>query len=322
MLIPPDRENEEPTILERIRGGGRIEHYETIRRRKDGTLLDISLSVSPIIDEHGEVVGASKIARDVTERKRMEQEQRDLAVANALRDKETELARVTRALTVGELATSIAHEVNQPLGAVVTNAEACVRWLGGKPPNLYEAQESLALIVRDASEVIRRIREFLKKDAQQIVRLDINHVVKEALDLARYELLKRRVTLRSELSGDLPPVRGDRIQLQQVMLNLIINGKDAMDSVVDRLRELTVISRKSGADGVRIAVRDSGVGATPEDLDRMFNAFFTTKTAGIGMGLSISRSIIEAHGGRIWAELNEGPGLTVQFSLPVEGENS
>jgi PAS domain S-box-containing protein len=324
MLIPADRENEEPAILERIRGGGRIEHYETIRRRKDGTLLDISLSVSPIIDEHGKVVGASKIARDVTERKRIEQEQRDLAVAKALREPETELARVTRALTVGELATSIAHEVNQPLSAVVTNAEACVRWLGGKAPNLHEAQGSLALIVRDAnraSEMIRRIREFLKKDTQQIAPLDINDVVKEALDLARDDLLKRHVTLRSELSGDLPPVRGDRIQLQQVLLNLIMNGKDAMDSVVDGSRELTVISRKSGADGVRIAVRDSGVGATPEDLDRMFNAFFTTKPAGIGMGLSISRSIIEAHEGRIWAELNEGPGLTVQFSLPVEGEN-
>lgn len=325
MLVPPDRADEEPRILEHIRRGERVEHYETIRRRKDGTLLDISLTVSPILDENGQVVGASKIARDITDGKRIEQERRDMAVTTALRNTEAELARVARALTVGELTTSIAHEVNQPLAALVTNAQAGLRWLGGEAPNLLEAQESLALIVRDArraSEVIRRIREFLKKDSQQIEVLDINDLAKEAVDLARAELQKSHITLQVELSDDLPSVRGDRIQLQQVMLNLIMNGRDAMASAGDGSRELAMISQKAGADGVRVAVRDSGRGAAPEDLDRMFNAFFTTKPDGIGMGLSISRSIIEAHGGRIWAELNDGPGLTVQFSLPIESESS
>jgi PAS domain S-box-containing protein len=332
MLIPVEHANEEPSILGRIRRGERVEHYETIRRRKNGTLVDISLTVSPIFDEHGRIVGASKIARDISKFKRAEQERRDmeereraLALATALRDKEAELARVTRALTVGELATSIAHEVNQPLAAIVTNAEAGLRWLGTKTPKLHEAQESLELIVRDgnrASEVIRRIREFLKKDNPLMAPLNINDVAQEAVALVRSDLLKRRIALRVELSDGLPPTRGDRIQLQQVILNLIMNGSEAIASVADGSCELIVISRKSGTDSVLVAVRDSGAGMDPQDLDRMFDAFFTTKPTGMGMGLPISRSIIEAHGGRIWAAPNEGPGLTVQFTLPAETKNS
>ena len=246
--------------------------------------------------------------------------ERDLAADKALHEAQAELARVIRALTVGELATSIAHEVNQPLAAVVTNAEACLRWLSGNTPNLAEAQESLALIVRDgnrASEVIRGIREFLKKEDLQAEPIDINEVVQEGIALARAELLKSRIALRVELSTELPPVLGDRVQLQQVILNLIMNGRDAMASVADRPRELLVTSRKHGDDTILVAVRDSGTGANPQDLDRMFDAFFTTKPTGMGLGLSISRSIIEAHGGRIWAVCNDGPGLTVLFSLPV-----
>jgi PAS domain S-box-containing protein len=332
MLIPPDHADEEISILERIRRGERVEHYETIRRRKDGTLVEISLTVSPIINEHSQIVGASKIARNITERKRIELERRGfekaekaLAVATALRETEAELARVARALSVGELATSIAHEVNQPLAAIVTNAEAGLRWLNAKTPKLDEAQESLALIVRDgnrASEVIRRIREFLKKDSQQIAPLDINDVVQQAIALVHDELLKRQVALLVELSDGLPPVRGDRIQLQQVILNLIMNGSDAIASVADGSRELVVISHKSGTDRVLVAVRDCGAGVDPQNIDRMFDAFFTTKPTGMGMGLSISRSIIEAHGGRIWAARNGGAGLTVQFTLPTETENT
>jgi phosphoglycerate-specific signal transduction histidine kinase len=254
MLIPADHADEESGILERIRRGDRVEHYETIRQRKDGTLVEVSLSVSLIVDEHGKVVGASKIARDITERKRAEQDRRDkeegeraLAIATALRDTEAELARVARASTGGELATAIAHEVNQPLGAIVTNAEACLRWLSGKTPNIHEAHESLKLIVRDgnrASEVVQRIREFLKKDNQQIAPLDINNVTLEAVKLVRDELSKRQIALLVELSDGLPPVRGDRIQLQQVILNLIMNGSEAMASVADGSRELVLISQK------------------------------------------------------------------------------
>lgn len=330
MLIPADRADEEVSILQRIRRGDPVEHYETIRRRKDGTLVDVSVTVSPVLDEHGQVLGASKIARDITDRKRAELERHDLeereralVIAEALRETEAELARVARALTVGELATSIAHEVNQPLAGIVTNAEACVRWLKGEKPKLHEAQESLALIVRDgnrASQVIRRIRDFLKKDSQQTALLDINDVAQEAVALARDELLKRNVALRVELAEDLPAVRGDRIQLQQVILNLIINGTEAMASVADGSRELYLISQKSGTSTVLIAVRDSGVGITVGDTDRIFDAFFTTKPTGMGMGLSISRSIVEAHGGRIWAEPNHGLGLTMRFTLPVESK--
>jgi C4-dicarboxylate-specific signal transduction histidine kinase len=222
------------------------------------------------------------------------------------------------------MVTSIAHEVNQPLAAVVTNAEACRRWLDGKAPNLSEAHESLALIVRDAnraSGVIQRIRHFLTKNSQQLAPLDVNSVIREALDFGRDQLVKNQVAVRAELADALPAVRGDRIQLQQVMLNLIMNGADAMASVEDWDRVLVVISERSGADAIRVAVRDSGCGVSREDMSRIFNAFFTTKLAGIGMGLSISRSIIEAHGGRIWAESNDGSGLTVQFILPVENGN-
>jgi PAS domain S-box-containing protein len=324
MLIPPDRADEEPGILERIRRGERVEHYETIRRRKDGTLVDISLTVSPIVDEHGQIVGASKIARDITERRRMEQKERDLAVATARREIEAELARVARALSVGELATSIAHEVNQPLAAIVTNAEAGLRWLKAKAPKLHEAQQSLELIVRDgnrASDVIRRIRGFLRKDSPQAAPLDINDVAQEAIALVCDDLLKRKITLIVELSEGLPPIRGDRIQLQQVLLNLIMNGSEAINLVADGSRELVVISQKSGTDSVLLAVRDSGAGVEPENVGRMFQPFFTTKPTGMGLGLSISRSIIEAHRGRIWAVPNEGPGLTVQFTLPIETEN-
>ena len=331
MLIPAGHADEESNILDRIRRGERVEHYETIRRRKDGSTVDISLSVSPVMDQRGLVVGASKIARDITDRKRLEQGRRNLeqreraiAVATAVQEMEAELARVSRALTVGELATSIAHEVNQPLAGIVTNAEAGLRWLKAKTPQLHEAEESLNLIVRDgnrASEVILRIREFLKKDTPRATRLDINVVIQESVALARSELLKSGVGLMVELSAELPPVRGDRIQLQQVMLNLIMNGSEAMASVADRPRELRLSSQKFENGGVLVAVRDSGAGLNPEKLDRMFDAFFTTKPTGMGMGLSISRSIIEAHGGRIWAAHSDSPGLTVQFTLPSFSEN-
>lgn len=329
IIIPYDRLYEEPRILERIRHNESIDHYETVRRHKDGSLLDISLTISPIHDEHGKVVGVSKIAHDITASKRAEQERFELAAKElaldaerALRATEAELARVVRALSVGELATSIAHEVNQPLAGVITNAEAGIRWLSGKRPDVVEALESLALVVRDgnrASGVIRRIREFLKKESRQTPFLDINAVVQESVALAQAELQKRRIAVNCDLSGDIPLVHGDRIQLQQVILNLLMNAAEAMTFSPDALRELLVTSRRSADGGVLVAVRDSGSGIKPEDRHRMFESFYTTKPEGMGMGLSISRSIIEAHGGRIWAEANhEGPGLTVQFNLPAE----
>jgi signal transduction histidine kinase len=261
---------------------------------------------------------------DVTERKRADEQRlellakdRTIASERALREKEAELARVVRALSVGELASSIAHEVNQPLAGVMMNAEAALRWLGAGTPDLEEARDSLARIAQDAnraSAVIRRIREFLKKERQQTALLDVNQVVQESVALVREELLKRQINLYMELSSELPQVRGDPIQLEQVILNLIMNGADAMASMQGG-KDLRVRSQKDADSCVVVAVRDSGVGIDPEQIPRMFDAFFTTKSTGMGMGLSISRTIIEAHGGRIWAELNDGPGLTVQFKL-------
>lgn len=268
-------------------------------------------------------------AERVIERRHFDEKQAELraqeqalTAERALRETEAELARVARALSVGELAASIAHEVNQPLAGVVTNAEAAIRWLGNATPNVAEAKQSLALIARDANRagaVISRIRQFLRKEPAPAGPLDLNDVIREAIALTRGEVAKRRTALRMELADDLPQVSGDRIQLQQVIVNLLLNGVEALAEA--GARELVVTSRKSeepdGLAGVLVAVRDSGAGIRPEDTHRIFDAFFTTKSSGMGMGLSISRSILEAHGGRIWAEPNQGPGLTVQFSLPA-----
>jgi two-component system CheB/CheR fusion protein len=264
--------------------------------------------------------------RDITDTRKIEEQhlelvakERALAVESTLRETEAELARVLRALSVGELATSIAHEINQPLAGVVTNAEAGMRWLNGDPPNIQDAKESLRLIVRDgnrASAVIHRIREFLKKDERQLESLNINEIVGDAALLMGTDTQKRGVRIRCELAKKEPRVKGDRVQLQQVMVNLISNGLEAMDGVKDR--DLLIQSKSLPHQRVQVSVRDYGSGVSAEALPRIFEPFFTTKPNGLGMGLSISRTIIEAHGGKIWAELNGGPGITVSFELPAD----
>ena len=239
---------------------------------------------------------------------------------HALREAQAELAHVTRVMTMGELAASIAHEINQPLAAVVTNANACLRWLTGPTPNLDEAQAAVARIARDgnrASDVIGRIRALVKKSGTEQVRLDINEVIQEVVGLIQSEIQKNGVALRMELAADLPRVVGDRVQLQQVILNLMMNGIEAISTVADRSRDLLIRSCRYESDKVLIAVQDSGTGLETESLDHLFTAFFTTKPKGMGMGLAISRSIIEAHGGKLWASPNDGPGATFQFTLHV-----
>ncbi|HEY2380754.1 MAG TPA: PAS domain S-box protein [Terriglobia bacterium] len=326
IIVPSGTGSEIPGVLEAIKRGEAIEQYETVRMAKNGKLINVSITWSPLYDSEGRVAGASKVVRDISERKQMEEQrmeliakERALAMERALRETEAELARVARALSVGELTTSIAHEINQPLAGVVTNAEAGLRWLSRETPNIEKAKASLALIVRDgnrASAVIRGIRELLTKERPQTTSLDINEVIREVLALAHAELTKRGITPYSELAPDLPPVLSDRVQLQQVILNLIMNSADAMASI-DRPKELFITSQKPIDSGVLVTVRDSGIGIHPQDVDLIFEPFFTTKPAGIGMGLALSRSIVESHGGRIWPQLNEGPGLTVQFSLPA-----
>ena len=256
-----------------------------------------------------EFVGA---VTDITEFKRSQE---------ALRTSQAELAHVTRLMTMGELAGSIAHEVNQPLSAIAASGGACIRWLASPTPNLQEAREAAARIVRDAKragDVIQRIRALTRKATTEKERLDLNGAIQEVLGLAKAEMLKNRVALRTELRDDLPKVLGDRIQLQQLVLNLIMNGIEAMSAVGDRPRELAISTQSGEPDQVVVRVRDSGVGLDPKSSERIFDAFYTTKPTGMGMGLSISRSIVQNHGGRLWAVPNDrGPGTTFQFTVPA-----
>jgi C4-dicarboxylate-specific signal transduction histidine kinase len=241
----------------------------------------------------------------------------------ALQQAQAELAHVTRVTTLGELTASIAHEVNQPLAGVITNGEACLRWLRNEPPDIEEARGAVARIIRDgnrASEVIRRLRALTKKSDPQKTPLDINDVVNDVVTLVQREVATQRVRLRLDLDATLTPVFGDRVQLQQVIINVMMNGIEAMAPVTDRPRELVIRSRRHDADHVLVSVRDSGVGIDPDHMDRLFNAFFTTKADGMGMGLSICRSIIEAHGGEMWASPNDGPGATFLFTVQSQQE--
>jgi signal transduction histidine kinase len=246
---------------------------------------------------------------DITDRRR---------AGEALQEARAELAHITRVATMGELTASIAHEVNQPISGVVINANACLRWLAGDPPNLGEAREAIGRIIRDgkrAGDVIARIRALATKTAPVKAKLNMNEVIEEVVALGRDEVQGHNVTLRMELANDLPPVLGDRVQLQQVVLNLVMNGIEAMNAVVEGPRILVIKTENQGADHVRVAVQDSGVGLDPQSMGQIFNAFYTTKKGGMGMGLAISRSIVQNHGGKLWAVANEGPGMTFRFTV-------
>jgi PAS domain S-box-containing protein len=481
-IIPSERHAEEAVILSKLSRGERIEHYETIRRTKDGRLREISLTISPLLDEDGNVIGGSKIARDITEQKRAEQRlltqhtitqiladavtleeatvkilrticeslewdvgalwsvDREAGVLRcvriwhkesvqvpefeeasrnatfipgiglpgrvwfrreplyipdvvwdsnftrapmvcrgilhaafgfpilfggdvlgvmeffshqirqpdqelldmmttlgsqigqfierkraeeAVRSAQTELAHVTRVATLGELTASIAHEVNQPLGAIVNNAGASLRWLAAQ--NMDEVRQSIEHVIKDghrASDIISRIRALVRKAPPQKDWLDINETIGDVLSLTRTELDAHHVTLEKRLSVDAPTVMADRIQLQQVLLNIIMNAIEAMGGEGEGSRQLVIESKKDKARYVVITVQDSGPGIEPAHLDRLFDAFYSTKPRGLGMGLAISRSIIEAHGGRLWATANEPRGARFHFNLPIGGERT
>jgi PAS domain S-box-containing protein len=279
------------------------------RRRPDGALRIVAASGKPVFDGEGRFAGYRGVARDITELRRAEE---------ALQRTQAELAHITRITTLGELAASIAHEVNQPIGAVVNNASACLRWLTAQ--NWEEARQSAMRTIADghrAGEIIARIRALAKKAPPRKNWVDLNDTLCEVIGLARSAVQGNRVSLQTRLAATLPPIWGDRIQLQQVMLNLLMNASEAMSTVSDRRRELLVTTDRGEATEVVIAVRDSGPGLDPRSLDRLFDAFYTTKPGGLGMGLAISRSIVEAHGGRLWATANDGPGATFQFTLPT-----
>jgi C4-dicarboxylate-specific signal transduction histidine kinase len=248
---------------------------------------------------------------DITERKRGEE---------ALRNAQADLTRVARLTTMGELAASIAHEINQPLGAMVVNGNACLSWLAKDQPKLDEARRAAERIVRDghrAGDIVRSVRALAGKSAPAMTQLDINAAIYEVLVLLHSEFLAHDVALETELSDGLAPVMGDRVQLQQVVLNLIMNGIEAMSTVTQVPRILGVRSQLDGLDHVLVAVEDSGPGFAPEAADRLFEAFFTTKPSGMGMGLSVCHSIINAHGGRLWASPGSPRGAVFKFTVPT-----
>jgi PAS domain S-box-containing protein len=321
---------------------------ELYGRRKNGAEFPVDIMLSPVQTEQGRSVIA--VARDITERKQVEEalrrsreelelrvqertaelrqinEQLEAEIADrkaaerVLFQTQLELARAVRVMTTGELAASIAHELNQPLTGVVTNGDACLRWLAAQPANLDEARKAVGRIIRDgnrASGVLARVRALMKKGEPVKEPLDINFVVEEILALTEGEAHDNEVVPQTDLAAALPPVAGDRVQLQQVVLNLTMNAIEAMSAVKDRARILRIRTAQQDPDSVLVAVQDSGMGLDPAQLERIFDAFYTTKQGGMGIGLSVSRSIIEAHGGRIWAALNEGPGLTFRFELPI-----
>jgi PAS domain S-box-containing protein len=305
------RESNRELISELLEGKRKQFQFEKQYWRKDGRLIWVSLNVSLVPATKNMPRFVMALSEDITERKRTEE---------ALRKSQAELAHVTRVATLGELAASIAHEVNQPLGALVNNAGACLGWLDSE--NLEEARNSVALVMDDAqraSEIITRIRALVKKAPPQKEWLDINQIIREVIALAQSEVQRNHIALQAQLSDDVPLVLADRIQLQQVMLNLMINAIEAMTQVSGP-RELLISSGAEDSNGVVVVVRDSGAGLDSKSLERLFEPFYTTKPQGMGMGLAICRSIIQAHGGRLWATENRNRGASFHFTLPTGEE--
>jgi PAS domain S-box-containing protein len=290
---------------------GRARSWEARKVRKDGRVRWVRETAKAVPRVNGPIVLVA--CEDITEQKRAEE---------ALRQAQADLAHVSRVTTLGELTASLAHEVNQPITAAVTNANACLRWLAGDDPNLEEARAAATRIVQDgkrAAGVISRIRLLFKKGTPEREMLEVNEVIREMIVLLRSETTRHSILVRTELAPGLPQVMGDRVQLQQLMMNLVMNAIDAMKNV-DGARDLAIKSQRAENEQLIVSVSDTGVGLPPQQADQIFNAFFTTKPQGTGMGLSISRSIVESHGGRLWAADNSRRGACFFFTLPTRIE--
>jgi PAS domain S-box-containing protein len=312
-LTPAEWHDADDQARAELKTAGTVQPREKEYFRKDGSRVPVLLGATTFGDRQDEGVA---FVLDLTERKHAEE---------ALRKAQADLAHVTRVTTLGELTASIAHEVKQPLAAVIANAEACLSWLDRGTPDLDAARRSVEWIIGDgnrANEVIQRVRALANKSDIEKVPLDVNDVVREVTALVQRELISHRVSLRMELAPTLPMILGDRVQMQQVIINLVMNGIEAMQSTTDRPRELVIRSGQDEAHGVLVSVVDCGGGISAEDADRLFNPFFTTKSSGMGMGLSICRSIMEAHGGRLWATANVTHGATFQFTVPVNSDRA
>ena len=280
-------------------------------QRKDGTIFPVEVHTRSFWYSGRRLL--LKVARDITDRKRAEEER------DRLRQLEADLAHINRVSMMGELAASVAHEVNQPISGVVSNGSACLRWLGRDVPDIEEAREAARRIVRDgkrAGEIIARIRALTKRAATPIEKLGLNETIREVLALVVDEAKRKGVTIQTHFTDDLSPVSGDRVQLQQVVLNLVMNGIEAMSSAGGRPGELAITTRNVDAGQVQVTVADSGIGLDPNTIDKIFDPFYTTKPGGMGMGLSICRSILQTHGGRIWAAANNSRGTSFHFALP------
>jgi C4-dicarboxylate-specific signal transduction histidine kinase len=283
-------------------------------RMPDGTVKYVHVAAH-IRSDHGRVEYFGAV-QDVTERRASEE---------ALSKARSELSHVARVTSLGVLTASVAHEVNQPLSGIVTNASTCLRMLAADPPNVEGARETARRTIRDgnrASEVISRLRSLYGKKDPTIESVDLNEATREVVALSLSELQRNRILVQQELADGLPLVAGDRVQLQQVILNLLRNASDAMSTIDDRPRDLLIRTESDDNDQVRLSVKDVGIGFEPQATDKLFEAFYTTKNEGMGIGLSVSRSIIERHHGRLWAMPNNGPGVTFSFSIPCRAESS
>ncbi len=313
-MTPPEwLERDIQRLVPEHRMTGRLDPFEKEYFRKDGSRVPVLIGVATF--EKGGNEGVAFVL-DLTERKRAEAEARESERRN--REMRMELAHVNRVATMGQLTASIAHEINQPITATVTNAQAARRWLQVEPPDLQEIGRSLDCIIQDglrAGGIVHRIHALIKKAPPRIEGLAINDAILEIIALTHSEVAKQGVTLRMQLAEGLPGIHGDRVQLQQVVLNLIVNAIEAMSQMTEGSRDLVVTSAADGAEGVRVSVRDSGPGFAPGAIEHIFDPFYTTKATGLGMGLSICRSIVEAHGGHLWAEARAPQGAVLCFTI-------
>jgi PAS domain S-box-containing protein len=304
---------EKMKMVDQARDGGSNFEWQYRLMMPDHSIKYMHAVAHATRDEDGQLEYIAAV-QDVTARQLSE---------DALDKARAQLTHVSRVTTLGVLTASIAHELNQPLSGIITNANTCLRMLGADPPDVTGARETARRTIRDgdrASEVIARLRAMFTKKESMIEAFDLNEATREVIALSSSDLHRKRVVLRQELTENLPPVHGDRVQLQQVILNLLLNAADAMTDIDDRPRDLVVSTTRDEVDRIRVAIRDAGVGFDPETADRLFEAFYTTKTSGMGIGLSVSRSIIERHHGRMWGARNDGPGATFSFSIPCAPE--
>lgn len=309
-IVPPDRREEEPYILDLAARGDRIEHYETVRLRKDGSEVDVSLSISPMRNTDGRVIGASKIARNIGQRRANERRIQEL---------QGELLHATRLVSAGQLAAALAHELNQPLTAIMNYAgvleELGASVAGKQGEMLRDVVKKISGQTGRAGDIIRRLRGFVAKRDSERNSHDLNQTIEESLALGLVGSTYGNVHLKTDLAPNLPMVQIDKVQIQQVMINLLRNGAEAMQN--SARRELRVTTARDGADFVLVSVSDTGTGLSPEIMTTLFQPFITTKGQGLGIGLSICRSIIESHGGKLWVEAKTDGGADFRFRLPI-----